>query len=81
MNARWLMAMLWALIALALSLLLGGTLFVWLGHLLYRPGSSHASADWLFHVFVVGLPATVTAWVSWRGCLGKLPGTERDRQS
>ena len=58
MNARWLMVMLWALIALALSLLLGGTLFVWLGHLLYRPGSSHASADWLFHVFVVGLPAT-----------------------
>ena len=62
MNARWLMAMLWHDCA-------GGavvsarwrTLFVWLGHLLYRPGSPHASADWLFHVFVVGLPATVTA--------------------
>lgn len=80
MAARWLMVLIWTVIAGVATSLIGATLFVWLAHLLFRPGPSHSAtaADALFYGLAVGLPSVATCWVLIRGCRGKLPGTERD---
>lgn len=78
MVGRWLLIGMWTVVALSVSLVAGGTIYVWLRMISARPGQgAAATTDWFFYAMVVAIPALTTLAVFVRGISGRMPGTAR----